>query len=89
MIAFYNAMINRPDSTAILNNNNVPVLWIIGADDNIATTKNLMQQTSLANVNFVYIYNKCGHMSMIEAKEKLCGDLNGFAAYCFSTSGSN
>src|SRR5690606_10933840 len=67
LIAFYTAMINRPDRTAKLGTGEVPVLWVIGADDTIATPENLIQQTSLANVNFVYTCNNCGHMSMIES----------------------
>jgi len=82
LIAFYNAMINRPDRTSILKDNTLPVLWIIGSDDTIATTKNLMQQTSLSNVNFVYVYSNCGHMSMIEAKDRLCEDVGTFMSYC-------
>ncbi|MCB9046481.1 MAG: alpha/beta hydrolase [Chitinophagales bacterium] len=82
LIAFYNAMINRPDRTSNLKDSTVPVLWIIGEDDNIAINKNLMQQTSLANVNFVYVYSHCGHMGMIEADEALSNDLMSFAEYC-------
>lgn len=81
--AFYNAMINRPDRTAILKNSEAPVLWVIGADDTIASPENLIQQTSLASVNFVYTCNDCGHMSMIESPTELTGYLNSFAAYCY------
>lgn len=84
LVAFYNAMIKRPDRTCILNNNKMPVLWCIGNEDNIATTKNLMQQTSLSYVNFVNVYKNCGHMGMIEAKDALSSDLVQFMTYCFS-----
>lgn len=84
LIAFYNAMINRPDRTRILNNNKLPVLWIIGEEDTIATTKNLMQQTSLSCVNFVEVCKPCGHMGMIEAKDALSSNIVQFASYCFS-----
>ncbi len=83
LIAFYNAMINRPDRIAILKNSEVPVLWVIGADDTIASPENLIQQTSLANVNFVYTCNGCGHMSMIESPKELTGYLISFAAYSY------
>lgn len=81
--AFYNAMINRPDRTAILKHSEAPVLWVIGADDTIASPENLIQQTSLASVNFVYTCKDCGHMSMIESPTELTGYLNSFAAYCY------
>lgn len=83
LIAFYNTMINRPDRTVILKNSDAPVLWVIGADDTIAAPEKLIQQTSLANVNFVYTCNDCGHMSMIESPEELTGYLISFAAYCY------
>ncbi len=89
LIAFYNAMINRPDRTSILNNQNLRVLWVIGGNDTIATTKNLMQQTSLSNVNFVYVYSNCGHMCMIEEKDRLISDLISFTSYCYNTTVSN
>jgi len=83
LVAFYNAMINRPDRTAKLSSSEVPVLWIIGTDDTIATTENIIQQTSLANVNFVYTSNDCGHMSMFESPGKLADHLLSFASYCY------
>lgn len=86
LIAFYNAMINRPDRSATLRNSEGPVLWVIGADDTIASPENLMQQTSLANVNFVYTCNGCGHMSMIESPSELVSYISSFAVYCYSTS---
>lgn len=86
MIAFYNAMINRPDRTSVLKGAKMPVLWAIGQDDGIIPYKNLMQQTSLANVNFVYTYEDCGHMGMIEVTEGLVDNIKSFAAYCYKGS---
>lgn len=85
LIAFYNAMINRPDRTINLKNSEGPVLWVIGADDTIVTPENIIQQTSLANVNFVYTCDRCGHMSMIESPGELISYLSSFATYCYST----
>lgn len=85
LVAFYNAMIKRPDRTAILKKSEAPVLWVMGADDSIASSKNLIQQTSLASVNFVYTCNGCGHMSMIESPGELISYLQSFASYCYGT----
>ena len=84
LVAFYNAMINRADRTAILYNSEVPVMWIYGEDDQIACYKKIIQQSSLSNVNFVYMYNSCGHMSMIEMPDKLADHLYTFANYCYT-----
>lgn len=84
LVAFYNAMINRVDRTAILYNSEIPVLWTLGKDDQIANPKNIIQQSSLSNVNFVYMYDNCGHMSMIELPIALVDNLSSFADYCYT-----
>lgn len=86
LVAFYNAMINRPERTSILKNSEGPVLWGIGADDSVITPENIIQQTSLANVNFVYTCNGVGHMSMIESPDELISYMSLFLAYCYGTS---
>jgi len=84
MVAFYNAMINRPDRTNTLKTATMPILWIIGGNDGIIPPKNLIQQTSLANVNFVHTHEGCGHMSMMEVPEDLADNIKSFADYCFN-----
>lgn len=83
LIAFYKAMMDRSDRIGILHNSKLPFLWVLGEEDGILSTKNLIQQTSLSNVNFVYIYNNCGHMSMIESPNELADNISSFAAYCW------
>ena len=83
MIAFYNAMINRPDRTSILKELNIPVQWIIGKEDGVIPMNAALQQSKLANVNFVSVYNGCGHMSMVEQPERLANDLKEFISYCY------
>ena len=84
MIAMYNAMINRPDRQTILRDISVPVQWIIGREDNLLPFDKALQQSYLANLNFVNVYKKCGHMSMLEYPGLLCADLTEFAKYCYS-----
>lgn len=82
LIAFYNAMINRPDRTGVLQKATFPVQWIIGEDDKVIPKEKSLQQSSLSSVSFVSVYNNCGHMSMLEQVEALAGDLEAFANYC-------
>ncbi len=82
LTVFYNAMINRLDRTHILKNKAFPVMWVLGKQDNIADYKIVIQQSTLADVNFVYTYDQCGHMSMVENPQRLVVDLNSFADYC-------
>ncbi|MCB0698444.1 MAG: alpha/beta hydrolase [Chitinophagales bacterium] len=83
LVAFYNAMINRPDRTGKLSNNDLAVAWVIGEDDSIIPKSSLIQQTTLTNVNFVYVYKNCGHMSMMEQPDMLMKDLDEFLIYCY------
>jgi pimeloyl-ACP methyl ester carboxylesterase len=83
MVAFYNAMINRPDRTSILKELNIPVQWIIGKEDGVIPMNSALQQSKLARVNFVSVYDNCGHMSMVEQPEKLANDLKEFISYCY------
>jgi pimeloyl-ACP methyl ester carboxylesterase len=82
LVAFYNAMIMRPDRINTLKNSDLPVLWVVGDEDKIASKENIMQQCSHSNVNFVKLYRNCGHMSMLEQPEKLVEDLVEFNNYC-------
>lgn len=82
LTVFYNAMIKRPDRTHILKNMRFPVMWVLGKQDSIADYKKVIQQSTLASVNFVYVYKDCGHMSMLENAQGLVVDLNSFADYC-------
>lgn len=84
LIAFYNAMINRPDRISILQNAIFPVQWLAGKEDTIAAPAKMLQQSMLANVNFVSVYPGVAHMSMIEDPERISRDILEFAAYCFS-----
>ena len=84
MVAFYNAMINRPDRTATLNEIGVPVQWIIGKEDSLIPADKVLPQTRLADVNFVMVYADCGHMAMLEQPRKLVRDLDQFGKYCHS-----
>ena len=84
MIAFYNAMINRPDRTNILTGAGFPVQWIIGKEDNVVSLDSALQQSRKARINFVTMYNNCGHMSMLEQPERLANDLKEFIVFCYN-----
>ena len=81
MVNFYKAMIARRDSSTVLANAVFPVQWICGIDDVIIPYKKIMDKYHQSDINFVSFYNNCGHMSMLEAPEKLASDLREFAAF--------
>ncbi len=82
LVAFYNAMINRKDRSNILLGKDFPLLWIIGKDDTITSIDTVKQHCVAANVNFVYIYSDCAHVSMLEQPVKLKQDISHFLRYC-------
>lgn len=83
IIAFYTAMMNRPDRTGTLKQASKPVQWIVGKEDNIASPAAVMPQCSLADVNFVSIYQHSAHMSMLEQPEELYKDVKEFCEFCY------
>lgn len=83
LINFYQAMIDRTDTTEVLDTAAFPVQWICGVDDTVIPCKKILEKTNRSNVNFVYFYNDCGHMSMLEAPERLTADLKELASFSF------
>lgn len=70
IIAGLEAMINRPSRAAVLENIDVPVLLIIGKEDEAVPYNNSLEMSYLAKVTDVQIIENVGHMAMFEAKEK-------------------
>ena len=83
LINFYTAMMERPDRTALLDNAGFAVQWIFGAGDTLIPISKVAQFCYRTAVNFVSYYDDCGHMSMVEAPDKLAGDLKQFVDYCY------
>ena len=66
------AMMLRPDRTRVLSSSNwLPVLFVIGTEDVAAPMEDVLKQTDLPNISYIYVLNKIGHMSMWEAPEQL------------------
>ena len=84
LISFYNAMINREDRRDVLSDSALPLMWVIGAEDGVVTPEKALQQTHLSDVSNIEVYEGVGHMSMLEAPERLSAGLLTFVAYCFN-----
>lgn len=82
-IAYYEAMIARPDRTAVLRSAAFPVQWILGKDDALIPLNNVSEQAHISQRSSVTVYGDCGHLSMLEAPEDLAQSLREFAAYCY------
>ncbi|MBL7702667.1 MAG: alpha/beta hydrolase [Ferruginibacter sp.] len=66
VIAYYQAMINRPDRTHVLKTFNKPVLFIIGEHDKAVPFEQSMQQCYLPNISHIHILRNSAHMGMME-----------------------
>jgi pimeloyl-ACP methyl ester carboxylesterase len=70
LIAYYEAMMSRPDRTEVLRQFTGPVLFIAGEDDNIIPLQQVLQQCYLPSIALLHVLRGAGHMAMIEAPEK-------------------
>jgi pimeloyl-ACP methyl ester carboxylesterase len=78
LIKYYQAMIARPDRTAVFNNFSNPILFIIGEHDKAVPFEQSMKQTPLLNLAYIHILRKTAHMGMWEEAEKLNAALLNF-----------
>jgi|AntRauTorckE5430_2_1112549.scaffolds.fasta_scaffold10527_3 pimeloyl-ACP methyl ester carboxylesterase len=82
IIAAQRAMMARMDETDTLRNIEVPVLFIVGKqDDTIPADKN-MAQTHLPAVASIHILEKAGHMGHFEARKATQRYVRQFVAFC-------
>jgi pimeloyl-ACP methyl ester carboxylesterase len=70
LIAYYEAMIQRPDRTAVLKSFIKPILFIIGKNDKAIPFEDSVKQCHLPQLASVQILEKAAHMGMWEEKEK-------------------
>jgi pimeloyl-ACP methyl ester carboxylesterase len=82
LIAYYEAMMQRPDRKAVLQNLQVPVLFVIGKDDNAIPIESVIPQVSLPAISSIYIFEKVGHMGMWEVFEESNTVLEQFSNFC-------
>ena len=71
LIAYYKAMINRPDRTQVLIKATMPVLFFIGEEDKAVNPQDAIEQSSLPVVCKVKLVKGIAHMGMLEATDEL------------------
>ncbi|MDQ0107764.1 pimeloyl-ACP methyl ester carboxylesterase [Chitinophaga terrae (ex Kim and Jung 2007)] len=82
LVAYYEAMKERPDRTAVLQQLTVPVLFVVGKDDNAVPPDSILPQITLPRVSNVHIFEAVGHMGMWEAPAESNLILEQFIAFC-------
>lgn len=70
LIQYYEAMIERPDRTAVLKNFERPILFLIGEHDTAVPLQASLQQCHIPAQSHVHILSSSAHMGMWEQTEK-------------------
>jgi pimeloyl-ACP methyl ester carboxylesterase len=66
LVSYYVSMIERPDRTQILRSAKIPVLIIMGRYDQAVPLKDGLSQAHMADLSYIQVLEKSGHMGMIE-----------------------
>lgn len=66
LIAYYEAMMNRPERVSVLEQNKWPVLFVLGRQDAVIPLEQGLQQVSLPGISYIHILEHSGHMGMRE-----------------------
>lgn len=66
LIAYYEAMIARPDRTHVLRIAECPVLFLLGDEDKAAPMQDVLKQVHLPASSDIKILRQTGHMGMLE-----------------------
>jgi pimeloyl-ACP methyl ester carboxylesterase len=69
LVYYYDAMIRRPDRSAVLRQLIQPVLFLIGEEDNTIPLEASLQQAHMPQLSLIRILEKTGHMGMLEEAE--------------------
>jgi pimeloyl-ACP methyl ester carboxylesterase len=67
----YMAMMNRENTTSVLMNATVPVLFVMGTEDVAAPLSDTLQQCHLPQQSHIHILQNVGHMGMLEDTHKM------------------
>jgi|SRR6185437_6736153 len=78
LVQYYEAMILRPDRTAVLKSFSKPVLFMIGKYDNAVPLNISLEQCHLPAISTIRILQNSGHMGMWEEEKLSSTYLKGF-----------
>ena len=89
LINYYEAMIARPDRTAVLKKLTVPVLFIMGEEDKAVPMEDTLKQAHLPAIADIYIFKNTGHTGMLENTKESNEVLKHFLDLCLDTHASS
>jgi len=85
LIAWYEAMINRPDRTAVLKDATTPVLFVIGKEDQAVQPEHTLRQSHLPSLSHIHILQRSAHMGMLEEPDQSNRLLQSFLNFVIHT----
>ncbi len=81
LVMYYNAMIERPDHSAMLKHFHRPVGFFIGQHDQAIPYDQSLKQSHIPKISAIYIFRNSGHMSMLEETDPALAHLQNFLGY--------
>jgi pimeloyl-ACP methyl ester carboxylesterase len=85
LIYYYNAMMQRPDRTATLQQFRRPVLFVIGEHDNTLPLTASLRQIHMPEISSIHILDQTGHMGMLEEADRSNRILDEFLHFVHNT----
>ncbi len=82
IMAALKAMMQRKDRSALLKNLDIPVLFIVGAADQVVGKKQSMGAVNYPNISSIALLENVGHMGMFENPKKCTKVLKDFLEFC-------
>ena len=78
LVAYSQSMIERPDRTNVLKQNKMPVLFVLAKEDAAIPFQDTLKLASMPYILYIHVFEKAGHMGMIEEPEQSNQILNNF-----------
>lgn len=70
LVAYNQAMLERPDRTQVIAAAPGPVLFVMGGHDTAVPLEQSLKQAHLANVEYIHILKKSAHMGFLEESDE-------------------
>ena len=70
LVSYYEAMMQRPDSTELLKSTALPVLFVMGEFDAAVSLQDGLRLSLMPEKSYIHILHQSGHMGMLEEPDK-------------------
>lgn len=78
LTSYYQSMMERPDRAAVLKQNKMPVLFVLGRNDSIIPFENALKLVTMPDIAYIHALENSGHMGMVEEPGKTNKIINNF-----------